>query len=147
MTDPAVEEAIGRLRACGERITVARRAVLEVLAGHAHLDADEVAERVAQLQPGVHRATIYRTLRSLVEQGVVSHTHVPDAATIYHLRQMRHAHLQCARCGRFADMPLEWLAPLAQRIDTELGFTLDADHAALLGLCADCRETPASQFE
>ncbi len=139
MAEPAVEEALGRLRAAGERVTVARRAVLETLADHAHLDADEVAERVAAARPGIHRATIYRTLRSLVEQGVLSHTHVPDGATIYHLRQARHAHLQCAGCGRFADVPLEWLAPLAQRIDAELGFELDADHAALLGRCADCR--------
>lgn len=143
MADAAVDDAIARLRQGGERITVARRAVLEALASHAHLDADEVAERVAELQPGVHRATIYRTLRSLVEQGVVSHTHVPDAATIYHLRQVRHAHLQCAQCGRFADVPLEWLEPLAERIDTELGFSLDADHAALLGHCADCRAADA----
>ncbi len=137
----AVDAAIAAMRARGERVTGARRAVLEALAGRPHQDADAVAARVALAQPGVHRATIYRTLAALVELGVVAHTHVPDGATIYHLAVSGHghAHLQCVSCGRMFDMPIGWLADLAGRVESELGFTLDAGHAALLGTCRDCR--------
>ena len=54
---------------------IARRAVIEALAAEPHQDAEAVAARVSRDQPGVHRATIYRTLQSLVELGVLAHTH------------------------------------------------------------------------
>ncbi|RNI25396.1 Fur family transcriptional regulator [Flexivirga caeni] len=142
---PAVAEAVQLLRAKGERVTVARRAVLQVLDGaNGHLCAEEIAACVDDAEPGVHRATVYRSLQSLAELGIVAHTHVPNSATIYHLRHsagapVGHAHLQCATCERFFDIPADWLAPLAQRVRDGLGFELEAQHAALLGTCADCR--------
>jgi Fur family ferric uptake transcriptional regulator len=142
---PAVAEALGLLRERGERVTTARRAVLQVLdEAREHLCAEDIAERVDAAEPGVHRATIYRSLQSLAELGVVAHTHVPGGATIYHLRHSagaptRHAHLQCATCSRFFDIPEEWLGGLGDRLRAELGFELDSAHAALLGTCAQCR--------
>ncbi|MBD2760454.1 transcriptional repressor [Yimella sp. cx-573] len=135
-----VEMALALLRSKGERVTKARRAVLRALAERPHQDAESVAALVASADPGVHRATIYRNLQSLVDAGVVSHTHVPDAATIYHLSVTghRHTHLQCVQCGCMVDIPLEWVSPLGDRVRDELGFELDAGHAALLGTCQDC---------
>lgn len=145
---PAVTEALGRLRERGERVTSARRAVLQVLDdAREHLCAEDIVERVDLAEPGVHRATVYRSLQSLAELGVVAHTHVPGGATIYHLRRATghpaHAHLQCSVCSRFFDIPAGWLDELGVRLRRELGFELDAQHAALLGTCADCRG-PAS---
>lgn len=141
----AVAEALGLLREKGERVTPARRAVLQVLDdARGHLCAEDIAERVDVAEPGVHRATVYRSLQSLAELGVVAHTHVPGSATIYHLRHSAaaptgHAHLQCTACERFFDIPTDWLGPLGGRLGDELGFELDAQHAALLGTCAECR--------
>jgi Fur family transcriptional regulator, ferric uptake regulator len=144
---PAVANALGMLRDRGERVTAARKAVLQVLdQARDHLCAEDIAERVDAAEPGVHRATVYRSLQSLTELGIVAHTHVPGSATIYHLKHSPsaptgHAHLQCSTCSRFFDIPTDWLGPLADRSRDELGFELDAQHAALLGTCADCRKT------
>lgn len=148
---PAVAEALDLLREKGERVTAARRAVLEVLDdASGHLCAEDIAERVDLAEPGVHRATVYRSLQSLTELGIVAHTHVPGSATIYHLKHsaaapVGHAHLQCSRCERFFDVPIDWLGPLGDRLRDEFDFELDAQHAALLGTCAGClteRSTP-----
>jgi len=142
---PAVSEALDLLRQKGERVTAARKAVLQVLDdASGHLCAEDIATRVDEAEPGVHRATVYRSLQSLAELGIVAHTHVPGSATIYHLRHSPgaptgHAHLQCSTCQRFFDIPTDWLAPLDRRLREELGFELEAQHAALLGTCADCR--------
>lgn len=142
---PAVATALDMLRDRGERVTAARRAVLQVLdEARDHLCAEDIAERVDAAEPGVHRATVYRSLQSLTELGIVAHTHVPGSATIYHLKHSpaaptNHAHLQCSTCSRFFDIPTDWLGPLGDRLRDELGFELDAQHAALLGTCADCR--------
>ncbi|GGB30238.1 transcriptional repressor [Flexivirga endophytica] len=143
---PAVAEALGLLREKGERVTAARRAVLQVLDdAREHLCAEDIAERVDVAEPGVHRATVYRSLQSLTELGIVAHTHVPGSATIYHLRHSEasrhnHAHLQCTTCERFFDVPTDWLAPLGDRLRQDLGFELDSQHAALLGTCAECHK-------
>lgn len=151
-----VEAAIARLRVAGERLTPGRRAVIEVLdADSRHLDADAIAALVAQREPGVHRATIYRSLQALADGGIVRHTHVPGGATIYHLAPAQHlaepsagteepgqghghAHLQCVRCERFTDIDSHEFAPLVARIREVTGFAVDAEHAALLGVCAEC---------
>ena len=147
-----VTGALEQLRTAGERVTPARRAVLEVLdESRDHLDAETMAARVDAREPGVHRATVYRSLQSLVTLGVVAHTHVPGGPTIYHLAPSTrgtaehephgHAHLQCTRCLRFFDMPAAWLDQVRARALDAMGFEIAPDHAALLGVCASCRQS------
>lgn len=138
-----VEQAIAQLRAHGERVTPARRAILAVLRDDPrHLDAESIASQVAEREPGVHRATVYRSLQALSDCGVVTHTHVPGGATIYHLAESarQHAHLQCERCEKFFDVPADLLDAIAENASAQYGFTIDRSHAALLGICADCAE-------
>ncbi len=150
---PPVAAAVATLRAAGERVTPARRAVLEVLEqSQGHVDAEAIAGQVGEREPGVHRATVYRTLQSLVTLGVVAHTHVPGGSTIYHLLPSCrgaaegnvHAHLQCTKCQRFFDMPAEWLDGLRESALRTMDFEISPGHAALLGICARCRDTTAT---
>ncbi len=136
-----VEAVARRLRERGERMTVPRRAVLEILAGReAHLGAEEIVAAVAQAVPGVHRASVYRTLDALSELGVVQHVHVGHGATAYHLvlDDGAHLHSQCRSCGRVRDLPSDLLAQVAQDLRQHYGFVLDPGHVALSGQCADC---------
>lgn len=108
-----VAAALARLREQGERVTPARRAVLAVVdradRADEHLTADEICARVAELEPTVHRATVYRTLTSLTEAAELSHVHVGGAATVYHL---------ATHAGpRSADQA----SPAAYRIDLAVG--------------------------
>jgi Fur family ferric uptake transcriptional regulator len=149
---PRVEAALGLLRDQHERVTRARQAVIEVLDGtNEHLAADEIVARVEASAPGVHRATVYRALSTLGELGLVTHTHVGGSAAVYHLAlpartdegaSAPHAHLQCTNCQAVIDIPVDVLDSLISRVDRELGFQVEPHHAALLGLCADCRESP-----
>lgn len=160
---PRLTAALDRLRAQGERVTPARRAVLQVIddadRADEHLTAEQIGARVGSLEPTVHRATVYRTLTSLTDVGVLSHVHLGGTATVYHLvgpepgREATvdagagtaayghghpHAHVQCVACGKVLDVPPEALDGVAERLLDELGFALDTAHAALLGRCADC---------
>lgn len=153
-----VEHAVERLRAAGERLTPARYAVLRVVdaadRSDEHLTADDIGARVADLEPAVHRATVYRTLTSLVDSGVLSHVHLGGAATVYHLsagptteharhgaaheHSEQHAHVQCHVCGKVLDVPPDAFDAVAEQLRADLGFVLDTGHAALLGTCRDC---------
>jgi Fur family transcriptional regulator, ferric uptake regulator len=137
----SVASAIDELRAQGSRITSARVAILQVLSeSRAHLSADDVAQAVNRLEPRVHRATVYRTLESLVSAGLVTHTHLGHGTAVYHLTSSPHAHCQCQRCGAVVDVPSDALGAFGRKLLTDHGFTLDIGHSALLGLCAACAE-------
>jgi len=147
---PRVQAALGLLRDQHERVTKARQAVIEVLDGtDDHLAADEIVARAEASAPGVHRATVYRALSTLGDLGLVTHTHVGGSATVYHLSlpaatthtSTPHAHLQCTNCQAVIDIPVDVLDSLISRVDDEVGFLVEPHHAALLGLCADCRRS------
>lgn len=142
--DPAspVPAALARLRERGERVTPARRTVLEVLASSdGHLSAEDVATRAETLQPGLHRATIYRTLDSLCTSGVAVHVHLGHGATTYHLlteAARPHIHISCVVCGDVFDTDPDLLDGPYTRLLEDLGFHLEPAHTALLGTCARC---------
>ena len=150
-----VQAALSLLRDRHERVTRARQAVIEVLdSTQEHLAAEEIIARAEASAPGVHRATVYRALSTLGELGLVTHTHVGGAATVYHLAvpkpadnaaSARHAHLQCTNCQAVIDIPVDALDSLISRVDREVGFQVEPHHAALLGLCADCRRSTLSE--
>jgi Fur family transcriptional regulator, ferric uptake regulator len=151
---PRVQAALRLLRDRHERVTRARQAVIEVLdATDEHLAADEIVARAEASAPGVHLATVYRALSTLGDLGLVTHTHVGGSATVYHLAlpappaapaaSAPHAHLQCSNCMAVIDIPADVLDSLISRVDRESGFLIEPHHAALLGLCADCRRSTA----
>jgi Fur family ferric uptake transcriptional regulator len=137
-----VDDAVARLRAQGERITVPRRLVLDSLARSTeHLSADDLFERVGDRAPGVHRATIYRTIDALVRAGIVAHVHLPHGAATYHLLApggRAHLHVVCRECGRLVDVPSDLLDGVATSLSDDFDFRLDADHVALTGWCSAC---------
>lgn len=138
---PIIEDVARRLRARGERMTGPRRAVLRVLAERSeHLSAEDVVTAVTRLDARAHRASVYRTLEALSALGVVQHVHVGHGRTAYHLIEddRPHLHAQCRDCGRVSDLPADLLDEVAARTRSTTGFTLDAGHVALSGLCQDC---------
>jgi Fur family transcriptional regulator, ferric uptake regulator len=133
----------GKLHARGERMTRPREAVLRVLAADPrHLSAEEIVAAVAERDPAVHRASVYRTLDALGALGVVQHVHLSHGATTYHLVDdaQEHLHLQCVECGSIIDAPPGLLHEVAAELDKVYAFALDLGHVALSGRCAGCRE-------
>lgn len=137
-----VELILADLRSKGERITPARRAVIEILLrAEGHLTADELVNRVHDTVPGVHRATIYRTMDVLQRAGAVEHTHLGHGGAVYHLAADRHAHLVCDNCGAVAQASPALLAEAEHRARAEHGFVIRAHHFALVGLCHACQSS------
>lgn len=134
-----VEGAAALLRGRGDRMTGPRRAVLAALATRqSHLAPDQVVAAVAEIDPAVHRASVYRALETLSELGVVQHMHLGHGTTAYHLAaEHRHLHAACGRCGAVVDLPGDLLDDVATRLGHQ-GFALDPAHVALSGTCARC---------
>lgn len=138
---------LARMRAAGGRVTVARRALVQALVAGEHLTADDLAAEVQARHPDVHLSTVYRTLDALEELGIVTHVHLGHGRAVYHLAESAHLHLVCSRCGSVTELPDDVIAPLAERVARENGFSLEARHFALLGTCRACREDVSAPNE
>jgi Fe2+ or Zn2+ uptake regulation protein len=144
-TDPdtIVQDAIAALRREGLRITVPRRAVINVLAHtDEHLTVEDLHEQIEQRTEGIHLATIYRTVETMVQAGLIDHIHLPHGATTYHLAldgDASHCHAMCTGCDRVIDLPPDVLDGAAAEVFRQHGFQLNSRHAALTGRCSDCQ--------
>ena len=89
-------------RLCREQglpLTEQRLAVLQAVLDLDNLPtADQVHEAVARRDRGVSRATVYRTLESLAQTGVIGKACHPGKAVRYDSRTDVHHHLVCLGC-------------------------------------------------
>jgi len=123
----------------GHRVTVGRRAVVEaLLSAEGHLSADDLVADLQHVHPGLHRATVYRSLEALEAAGLVEHVHLGHGRSVYHLSDDLHQHLVCEVCGSVEEAPPGLLSAVARRLRRERGFMMRPYHFAVLGRCRAC---------
>lgn len=145
-TDPGAVERIGELlRAHGLRRTQSRIAVLAALEPvEGHLSVAEIHRRLidssaTQSQPP-DLATVYRTVTTLVDQGVLHALTVEGGISTYGLAKDPHHHAVCTECGAIIEVPAQRLARALKNAIEGSSFTL-SDQAGLTlhGLCPQCQ--------
>ena len=139
--DAKVDEALERLRSAGGRVTHQRRLVLEALVeSQPHPSAEDVAGHVEAVAPEIHLSTVYRTLNTLTELGVVSHVHLDHGRSVYHFSHDVLPHLVCRTCGRVDHVDVDTFAAVRALIAESTGFELDRGHFAWSARCPECRD-------
>ena len=120
--------------------TVQRRAVLESLAARRdHPTAEDVYEDVADEFPGLSRATVYRSLETLVTLGLATRIAHPGSAARYDRRTDRHHHLVCEECGQVEDLEDELLKHrISLPARHRSGFRPRDFSIQVVGVCRDC---------
>ncbi|ADP84312.1 ferric uptake regulator, Fur family [Pseudofrankia inefficax] len=137
--DESREDWQVRLRGRGYRLTPQRQLVLEAVAKLGHATPEAIVTEVRRTATAVNISTVYRTLDLLEDLGLVSHAHLTHGAPTYHVTgHDRHIHLVCGACGAISELSPDRLAGLVDDLRRELGFTVNVDHVALAGRCADC---------
>ena len=138
-----------RLRARGLRLTPQRQQVLATVNALEHGTPDDIAARLREdagpAGAAPDTSTVYRTLELLERLGLVWHTHLGKGAPVYHSAGHRHLHVACASCGTVTSVDPTLLDSAAERLATELGFTVDVGHVALSGTCRECRRTAKAE--
>ncbi len=124
------------------RVTPQRLMILQAIdAGHGHLTAEEIGESVRTKLPSIHLGTIYRTLETLRDEGIISETRFGDRAAMYELVGIHpHHHLCCEQCGAVWEIADTLFEPLRKSIESEYGFQARTEHFAIFGLCAYCAQ-------
>ncbi len=127
-----------------KRNTVQKQLVLQAVRElQCHPTADEVYQRVAAHHPSISKATVYRNLNSLAEDGLVRRVAMPDAADRFDFTVGPHYHIKCAGCGRVIDAPAAYMPRLDAEVEKETGFHISRHDLVFEGLCPACREKRA----
>ena len=124
------------------KCTPARLSIFkEVYSSSEHFDADEIYFRLRSEKKRVSRATVYRTLDLLVENGFVSKVNVGQSQVHFEntLAQKHHEHLVCTQSGKIIEFNNKLLEEEQNRICKEYGFLPTKHNLIVFGLCDKCQ--------
>ena len=135
-----LDEFQRRCREKGVPLTAQRRVVLRaVLDLDCHPTSDEVYSSPAVRRAGISRATVYRTLESLVQLGAITKACHAGGVIRYDGRIDLHHHLVCLRCNAVTDIADSGLDALPIPDTSAFGFEVRDFRVQLRGLCRRCR--------
>lgn len=123
-----------------ERNTRQRTAIRQAIADAARpLLPQEILQAAEVAAPGLSLATVYRNLRTLVEEGELLAVTLPGEVPRYEIAGAgHHHHFQCESCQRVFEVHAcpGNLAGLAPK-----GFVVERHELTLYGRCSDCGDT------
>ncbi len=97
------------------------------------------AEQLAQRAEGAGRATVYRTLRLLQEEGLLCRVLLEGGELHYRLTERgHHHHLTCTACGAVRDFSDREVAQVMDDIAARAGFAMSGHWIEIYGRCASC---------
>ncbi|HTE86740.1 MAG TPA: Fur family transcriptional regulator [Dehalococcoidia bacterium] len=136
MSPSLVASILERLESHDHRITAPRMAVIGVLATMSgHFTADSLASKVR----GVGRATVFRTLKLLADEGVVCRVLLDDGRLHYRLsRSAHHHHLVCTQCGAIEDFTTCDVNDVINELSRRTGYQIESHWLELYGRCQTC---------
>ena len=118
------------------RNTPQRRLVLETVHELMHPDAEQVYERVAAKKPNISKATVYRNLNLLAEEGEIGRVRTAAGADRFDRDAYRHCHFRCRACGKVFDAPF---FPQPYPSPAHEGeFLVESCNVEFVGLCPAC---------
>jgi Fur family ferric uptake transcriptional regulator len=118
-----------------------RRTILEILlASNRPQTADEIVSAMGNTRP--NKVTVYRTLESMVEGGIVHKAFVEERSQHYELadkctEHQCHPHFVCTDCGHTRCLH-DVLVPMAT--SAPAGFVIERQQVRLQGLCPKCNQ-------
>jgi Fur family transcriptional regulator, ferric uptake regulator len=107
---------------------------------HGHVSIDELLLRVRKRHPNVGYATVYRTLKLLVEGSLAIERQFGDGQARFEVIGDHHDHLICTKCGLILEFEDEEIETIQERIAKRLGgFSVVRHRHELYGICAKAR--------
>lgn len=131
------------LRLTHQRLEVAR----EIACSEEHPDTETVHRKVRARVPTISLDTVYRTLATLEDLGLVARVDATPGPARYDANLERHHHFVCTRCGLIRDVYHSSLDEVeAPDLADELG-EVEFITVQLRGLCKRCGESEGKENE
>jgi Fur family ferric uptake transcriptional regulator len=124
----------------GEKLTEPRRVLVRhIFDSHKHFDADELVADLHNADRRVSRSTVYRTLRLLVEAGILRELRLTNRTVYEHdYGYPSHDHLHCTECNTIVEFRNDEVRKLREAVSLEHGFRPVGHRFIITGICPAC---------
>ena len=130
------------LNEAGLRNTSQRQSILDIIRrGQGHLDADEIYQRARKKQPRLSLSTVYRTLQTLKELGLLEEVHLDETHHHYEIKASNeHHHLICLDCGKIVEFECSTCMQMKKEVGQKNDFEVVNIEMRMTGYCPKCRQ-------
>ena len=134
-----------QLRHHGLSVTAQRLEILKVVSLNPHISADGVTELATQSLGAISKQSVYDTLNTFAEKGLLRRIQPNGSAALYEDRiNDNHHHLICRGCGIVVDVDCSvGYRPCLEASDAH-NFDIDEAEVVYWGRCPSCSESPST---
>jgi Fur family transcriptional regulator, peroxide stress response regulator len=133
------------LASAGLRMTPQRLAICRLLAASKeHPTAYEIYEQLKPEYPTISLATVYNTLETLVNLGVIQELgSAGDDRVHYDSDTAPHLNFACLSCHRILDLESQYVQELEREVKFRSGYQVLGARLMYYGYCPDCAGSTA----
>ena len=123
-----------------QRFTTQQRDMVQyIFSKHNHFDADELIDEMKRESFRVSRPTVYRTLKKLVDAGLLRKINLGTRAVYEHdYGYAQHDHLYCEQCGTMIEFQDPQIEQLVRDMCQQHQFQFMGHSFIIRGVCATC---------
>src|ERR1700719_3555042 len=133
---------LSSLRPTGGKRSIKRDRILSTFVRQeGHLSADDLCDLVRREDPGIGRATVYRTLQWAVGAGVARKVDFGEGRSRFEptYRHPRHFHLICTTCHRSSEFLSSDVESFIEEVAAARSFAPAQSVVQIYGTCEECR--------
>lgn len=131
-----------KLRENGLKVTPQRLSIYGLLLETTqHPSAEAIYEAVKSSMPSISFNTVYKTLGSLADSGLIKKLVVEENHYRFDADTRPHAHLLCVRCNKLEDVPGEYgkkVQLMREEFASEHERTIFSEELYFFGYCCEC---------
>lgn len=141
------QELLEALDQAGVRLTGPRRELAALIARrNGHFTAADLLADAGQRKLGIGRATVFRLLELLADQGLVERVDLPDGRHAYvPCEPSHHHHVVCVSCGGITEVEDCGIDAVTSEVARRSGFEIQSHRLELFGRCPGCQQTRQRQ--
>ncbi|MDT8719108.1 transcriptional repressor [Clostridium sp. 19966] len=123
------------------KITSARKVILNILEeADEAVSAEYVYEKCTEIGDNINLSTVYRTLETFEEKGIVKKFNLGDDRYSYSISHDEHKHIvECNMCHKCVEVECP-IQVFEEIIKNKTGFTIMEHDFHIKGICKQCRD-------
>lgn len=122
------------------KLTPQRLAVYQYLKStNEHPSAETIYNALQATYPTMSLATVYKSLKTLVEVNLVQELNVGEGNFRYDANCFEHCHIQCVKCGKVEDLMNLSLPNLNSMVEENSDYKVNWNKLFFYGLCKECQ--------
>ncbi len=127
--------------------TRSRTLILDYLKENAdrRFTVGDIYKQINESDSGINRATVYRNLDRLCQQGKLLRYKDTDSDACYyqysdeHDNCDSHLHAKCSECGKIFHIESEFAREFEGHMQSEYGIDVDCSKTIIVGKCDECK--------